>query len=144
MSTKWEWKWKVPLAHYKSLRDGQSARLSRPSSYPSGRAEILVIFRLARLLVSRSLRINSSKRGCQLFENNLKLLSKSTFTLIYMLMLNCLYNGLTFCGCSPQTWVGLPTRCHELNPFCWREISILGNLRTIMLVFNSSINIFTA
>ena len=128
----------MPLAHYKSLRDGQSARLSRPSSYPSGRAEILVIFRHARLLVSRSLRINSSKRGCQLFENNLILFSKSTFTLIYMLMLNCLNNVLTFCGCSPQTWLGLPTRCHKLDPFCWRGITMLGNLRTIMLVFDSS------
>ena len=61
---------KGAVAHYKSLRDGQSAKLSRTSSYLSGRAEILVIIHLARLLLSQSLRIKSSGRGCQLFENN--------------------------------------------------------------------------
>ena len=46
------------------------AKCSRTSSYLSGRAEILVIIHLARLLLSQSLRIKSSGRGCQLFENN--------------------------------------------------------------------------
>ena len=77
------------------------------------------------------MRINSSERGCQLFENNLQLLYKqreNNQPLPYLI-----------CFCLIVLIMSLHSEavCLKLRSDCL-------NLRTIMLVLNSSVYIFTA